>query len=338
MKRKCSSCRHREATIGYKTCLVCREKFLRWREGRNLLEKQRRAAKLCRYCGDPPEAGVTTCGKHRVWWNSIQKNRAHRKMALGQCLQCLKPPEPGHTMCKRHLKEMADGRKFNDLGTSYHNDTNRNERYGLPYKDGYREKIRDGMQIVPIAAAYPMVIPPTQLEGIDREELQAGLKRLLEGMDEKLRLVVESRRGLFGRRKLTLQRLGDKLGVTRERARQLERDAMAWVIKRAYQDPQLTQRFGKRILIVQKCRRRHLIHCPACLWLGGRTGRQCTCKDLEAYCDPYTGPRGCPHNVMRACPKCGGEVQPGHPEAFVENYAVLEAVRVLQRAFMKANG
>ena len=54
----------------------------------------------------------------------------------------------------------------------------------------------------------------------------SALERALEGLTDQQRRVLELRFGLGGRDPLPLQAVGDELGVTRERARQIERSAL----------------------------------------------------------------------------------------------------------------
>ena len=54
----------------------------------------------------------------------------------------------------------------------------------------------------------------------------SALERALEGLSDQQRRVLELRFGLGGRDPLPLQAVGDELGVTRERARQIERAAL----------------------------------------------------------------------------------------------------------------
>lgn len=335
--KKCRSC-GREAISNYKTCRKCREKLTRWHDARVGLQQERRAAGLCPFCGDQPVEGMLSCALHRSWWNVVARNRSHQLKARGICVGCAQPAMPGHIMCEKHLGVLRDSRKFSDIGLSYHNDLNRNMRFGLPYKDGWRRKIRSGLQLVPVAAAYPMTIGPIQVELIDREQISSALRRVLTGMNPRLRYILESRWGIFGHPVKTLQELGDEMNLTRERVRQIEALAMERLTSKVYQDLQLTERFGKRVTIVKKCREKHPVHCPSCFWYGLRTGRVCACKGVEESCDPYTGPRGCPHNVMGPCPECGAVVEPKHPVGLAENRAAFEALRLLQRAFMKASG
>jgi len=59
-----------------------------------------------------------------------------------------------------------------------------------------------------------------------REAVSAILDRWLAKLDEKQRAVVERRFGLHGYRRLTLEQIGVEIGVTRERVRQIQIEAL----------------------------------------------------------------------------------------------------------------
>ncbi len=60
----------------------------------------------------------------------------------------------------------------------------------------------------------------------EQADQEAQVNALLACLDNRDRLVIEHRFGLNGREQLTLEQLGSKLGLTRERIRQLERMAL----------------------------------------------------------------------------------------------------------------
>ncbi|MHA7839694.1 MAG: sigma-70 family RNA polymerase sigma factor, partial [bacterium] len=62
---------------------------------------------------------------------------------------------------------------------------------------------------------------------LDRETLQKGFRSLLDALPERERRVVEWRFGLVGRQPLTLSEIGARLDVSRERVRQIEKQALA---------------------------------------------------------------------------------------------------------------
>ncbi|MDJ0852852.1 MAG: sigma-70 family RNA polymerase sigma factor, partial [Myxococcota bacterium] len=64
------------------------------------------------------------------------------------------------------------------------------------------------------------------VEDVDRTELQTVLTRELEALDPREREIVERRFGLHGDTPLTLQEIGESLGLSRERVRQLEARAL----------------------------------------------------------------------------------------------------------------
>ncbi len=67
---------------------------------------------------------------------------------------------------------------------------------------------------------------PAPEEMAIKAQLEEDLRRLLDTLSTRERLVLEFRYGLRGRRGLTLKEIGQKLGVTRERARQIESQAL----------------------------------------------------------------------------------------------------------------
>ena len=59
-----------------------------------------------------------------------------------------------------------------------------------------------------------------------RQELENAVDRWVFALADKQREVIEYRFGLHGRRQLTLEEIGKEIGVTRERVRQIQLDAM----------------------------------------------------------------------------------------------------------------
>jgi len=57
---------------------------------------------------------------------------------------------------------------------------------------------------------------------LDRDALRRRLLEILPSLEDRERMVIESRFGLDGQPALTLRQLGERLGVSRERARQIE--------------------------------------------------------------------------------------------------------------------
>ncbi len=64
------------------------------------------------------------------------------------------------------------------------------------------------------------------LNPIDRGYLRNLLRKLMTILDEREALVIAYRYGLDGREKISYEDLGKKLGLTRERARQIEKEAL----------------------------------------------------------------------------------------------------------------
>ena len=65
--------------------------------------------------------------------------------------------------------------------------------------------------------------PPQRAQ---REGVNAILDQWVFQLSEKQRAVVERRFGLHGYRRLTLEEIGREIGVTRERVRQIQLDAL----------------------------------------------------------------------------------------------------------------
>jgi RNA polymerase nonessential primary-like sigma factor len=63
-------------------------------------------------------------------------------------------------------------------------------------------------------------------ECVQQERVTAILESWLSKLTEKQRAVVERRFGLHGCRRLTLEEIGEEIGVTRERVRQIQLDAL----------------------------------------------------------------------------------------------------------------
>ena len=79
------------------------------------------------------------------------------------------------------------------------------------------------------------------LEGMDRERLERLARASVEKLPERERQIVRWRFGLDGEGHRTLQEIGDRLGLSRERARQLEARALAQL--RASAEGSLLQEF-----------------------------------------------------------------------------------------------
>jgi len=73
--------------------------------------------------------------------------------------------------------------------------------------------------------ADPEAISP--LDAIDRPRLADQARKLLQRLDQRERSILTWRFGLDGGEEHTLQEIGDRLGLSRERARQLEARALA---------------------------------------------------------------------------------------------------------------
>jgi RNA polymerase primary sigma factor len=78
---------------------------------------------------------------------------------------------------------------------------------------GYRDVLED------TSSAHPEATTATRFQ-------QENVRTLVNSLDERLRLVIELRFGLGGQMPLSLGKVGEQLGVTSERARQLEVTAL----------------------------------------------------------------------------------------------------------------
>jgi RNA polymerase sigma factor (sigma-70 family) len=77
-----------------------------------------------------------------------------------------------------------------------------------------------------IGETIPDPIPTRPVEAIHRARLQREVKDLLAHLPARERQVLRWRFGLAGERDHTLREIGDRIGLSRERIRQIERDAI----------------------------------------------------------------------------------------------------------------
>ncbi len=90
----------------------------------------------------------------------------------------------------------------------------------------------------------PLLGVPDLDEYADRVLVRRALSRLLSRLPDRLRRVIGERYGLDGEPRRTLRQLGAQLGLSHERVRQLEQDALAWLRHPAH-SLLLRQRLGK---------------------------------------------------------------------------------------------
>lgn len=74
--------------------------------------------------------------------------------------------------------------------------------------------------------AIPDEVNPDPFSALQDEDVVSHLDAWLNELTEKQRAVVERRFGLHGYEKATLEEVGDEIGVTRERVRQIQIDAL----------------------------------------------------------------------------------------------------------------
>ena len=90
-----------------------------------------------------------------------------------------------------------------------------------------RELEREG-DIEPLELP-PLVGWPKLAEEVDRELVEEALHALVAQLPARLRQVIVGRYGLGEAPPCTLKEVGQELGVTRERVRQLQQEALAWL-------------------------------------------------------------------------------------------------------------
>lgn len=105
---------------------------------------------------------------------------------------------------------------INDIAEAFANDITINS-LDTPIGDGDENSIGDLIEDENAAAPYSSVY---------HEELCCTLDTILDSLKEQEATVIRMRYGLGGRSPMTLQQIGDELGVTRERIRQVEAAAM----------------------------------------------------------------------------------------------------------------
>lgn len=105
----------------------------------------------------------------------------------------------------------------------------------------------------------------------EQEDLKQSLEELIERLPERLRQVIMARYGLHGREVQTLQALGVQLGLSGERVRQLQIEALIWL-----RHPAHSQEL-RELLMRHTQRQYELADELAQVWLqrrGGRYGRR----------------------------------------------------------------
>jgi RNA polymerase sigma factor (sigma-70 family) len=90
----------------------------------------------------------------------------------------------------------------------------------------------------------PLLQAPDLAEHVERVLVHEALRALLSRLPERLHRVILARYGLDGHPRCSLRQLGAQLGLSHERIRQLEQDALAWLRHPAH-SLCLRQRLGK---------------------------------------------------------------------------------------------
>ena len=90
----------------------------------------------------------------------------------------------------------------------------------------------------------PLLRAPDLVGHVERLLIHEALHALLSQLPERLRQVILARYGLDGQPSRSLRQLGAQLGLSHERIRQLEQDALSWLRHPAH-SLHLRQRLGK---------------------------------------------------------------------------------------------
>jgi len=89
---------------------------------------------------------------------------------------------------------------------------------------------------VPLASLvvyfYRTGVDPAGLR--DQEEISQSLRALVKRLPKQLRFVIQAYYGLQGKDPQTLQAIGDQVGLTKERVRQLRNEALVWLRQPAH--------------------------------------------------------------------------------------------------------
>jgi len=85
-----------------------------------------------------------------------------------------------------------------------------------------------------VLALYGVAWAPDPAWLRDQREIRQELHKLVARLPERLRRVIVARFGLEGEAPRTLQAIGGQLGLTRERVRQLQCEALVWLRQPAH--------------------------------------------------------------------------------------------------------
>ena len=131
-----------------------------------------------------------------------------------------------------------------------------------------RRKVREVPVGVLVAVCYQYGRDPVWLR--DQEEIGKRLLEVVKRLPKRLRRVITAYYGLKGKKPQTLQKIGEQLGLSKERVRQLRNEALVWMGQPAHSQT-------LRSLMVRHTQQQYeLADHLAQIWLkrrGGRNGR-----------------------------------------------------------------
>jgi len=84
-----------------------------------------------------------------------------------------------------------------------------------------------GAEALTVGETLSAEVEAEPCEDLDREALRRALQALLPSLSDRDRKVIEWRYGLLDRAPQTLAEIGKRIGVSRERVRQIEKQALA---------------------------------------------------------------------------------------------------------------
>lgn len=103
--------------------------------------------------------------------------------------------------------------------------------WGAVKAEKRRKKREIGLEIL-VVYCY-RTEPEASWEG-EQQEIEDSLRALVKRLPKRLREVIQAYYGLEGEERKTLQAIGDEMGVTRERVRQLREEGLVWLRQPAH--------------------------------------------------------------------------------------------------------